>query len=126
LDQEGLFSFFERAFEFVSTNYPQELICVDERHFENIDANYFLNEYVYVILNSGMKNQVAEKIFRNFCRFGLNAVRHDGKREAIPPQPFLFSVEVSFFVLGICACSGGRLHVACLGRHTALKFPPSL
>lgn len=48
-----------------------------------MDSKTFLLEYVYVVLNSGMKNQVAEKIYRRFLEEGSKSIRHEGKRKAI-------------------------------------------
>ena len=77
--------FFIKAFDFVSNNYFSELITVDARHFESISAYDFFLQYVYVVLNAGMKNQIAEKIFRRFYENGFNTklIGHLGKRKAI-------------------------------------------
>lgn len=81
LDIIGLYN---KAREFlIQHGYEFEIDLVDKRTFEDIDVKQFLSEYIYVVLNSGMKNQVADKIFRRYCRRGLPAIGHDGKRNAI-------------------------------------------
>ena len=48
------------------------------------NATGFFLEYGWVVVNSGMKNQVAERIFNRFMEKGsLSTIRHDGKRNAI-------------------------------------------
>ena len=63
--------------------YKQEIDYVEERRFSDITAEIFQWEFVYVVLNSGMKNQVAEKIFQNYVKIGLDAVKHPLKKKAV-------------------------------------------
>lgn len=84
-------TFFYKAFEAVSSSdYAFEMDYVD--HIEPIKKqtvdNFFI-EYVWVVLNAGMKEQIARKIFNKFCQ-GINGgiinfdvVRHPSKRKAI-------------------------------------------
>ncbi len=55
--------------------------------FEKLDKIFFFREYVWVVINSGMKNQVAEGIFKKFWNdgktFNFDAIRHPNKNKAI-------------------------------------------
>ncbi len=80
----SIFKFYEKAKEYViKQGYQQEIDYVEKRKFVNINPDQFFYEYVYVVLNAGMKNQVAEKIFSAFTREGVNAIGHLGKRKAV-------------------------------------------
>ena len=82
--EEELVAFYNRAKAFViSKGYQEEIDIVNNRTFESQDEFDFLSEYIYVVLNAGMKNQVAEKIFARYCKIGAEAVKHKGKRKAI-------------------------------------------
>ena len=83
-----LFDFFENARGFVIANgYQWEIDLVENRTFDKIDAKQFFWEYCFVVLNWGVRNQVAQKDFDKFaitedvsvitCRF------KDKKRAAI-------------------------------------------
>ena len=54
---------------------------------EDLDKIFFFREYVWVVINSGMKNQVAEGIFKVFWNdnktYNFNAIKHPNKNEAI-------------------------------------------
>ena len=56
-------------------------------NLKELDKTFFFREYVWVVINSGMKNQVAEKIFKNFwidnINFNFDAIRHPNKNKAI-------------------------------------------
>lgn len=83
--------FFYTAFEAVSrSDYAFEMDYVD--HIEPIEKqtedNFFL-EYVWVVLNAGMKEQAARGIFERFCQsirggnIDFDIIRHPSKRKAI-------------------------------------------
>lgn len=76
---------FIEAFDFVSKNYFDELLMVDERHFEDADAFKLFSEFAFVVINSGMKNQIAQKIYVRFVENGFDpsVIGHLGKRKAI-------------------------------------------
>lgn len=80
-------SFFESALDYcIKKGYAGEIEYVRNRYFDDsIDADHFLNEYVYVVLNTGMRNQVAEKIYKNLHETGDldKSVKHKGKHKAI-------------------------------------------
>ena len=85
-DTEGttLLKYYISAKQFVIDNgFQKEIEIVGNREFEEQDEIDFFTEFVYVVLNAGMKNQVAEKIFAKYAKNGLSAVKHEGKRRAI-------------------------------------------
>ena len=51
--------------------------------FEKETADNFFMQYMYVVINSGMKNQIAEDIYKKAIINGLTAIGHPGKRKAI-------------------------------------------
>ena len=61
--------------EFVTNNV--------RKGFENQTADNFFKQYMYVVINSGMKNQIAEDIYKRAIINGLTAIGHPGKRRAI-------------------------------------------
>ena len=56
-------------------------------NLEDLDKIFFFREYAWVVINSGMKNQVAEGIFKKFWNgnktFNFDAIRHPLKNKAI-------------------------------------------
>ena len=77
--------FYTVAKEFcIKAGYADEIDFVRKRCFEDATAKDFIFQYAYVVINSGLKNQVAEKICERFfdaCDF--NVIGHPGKRGAI-------------------------------------------
>lgn len=65
--------------------FSDEAALVDSRKFEECDAEEFFCQYVYVVLNSGMNNQWAEKKYNLFFNRNLDlaVIGHQGKRKAI-------------------------------------------
>lgn len=84
MNQSDIIAFYNKAKEFVlKTEYIKEFEDVDKRHFEDQSAQKFLSQYAFVVLNAGMKNQVAEKMFERLCKDGIDTVNHEGKKNAI-------------------------------------------
>lgn len=76
--------FYSQAKQYVIQNgFQWELDIVEKRKFADQYPDDFLREYVYVVCNSGMKNQIAEKIFQRWWKFGYKSIGHPGKREAV-------------------------------------------
>ena len=51
-----------------------------------IDKDLFYREYSWVVINSGMNNKIAEKIYKNFWNNGypdFSAINHPNKNEAL-------------------------------------------
>lgn len=88
---EPVLEFFYKAFEAVSrSDYAFEMDYVN--HIEPIEKqtvdNFYL-EYVWVVLNAGMKEQAARGIFDRFCQsirdgnINFDIIRHPTKKRAI-------------------------------------------
>jgi len=74
---------FDLAHEYMKAHFSIELNVVDNRRFVNETSSSFLTQYIYVVLNAGMKNQIAEKIFEKTMKEGISAIHHEGKRKAV-------------------------------------------
>lgn len=83
--KNDIISFFNTAKEYcISKGYEWEINSKRDISFENIKSEDFLWKYIFVVISSGMKNQVAEKIFNKFRNtLNLNDIGHEGKRKAI-------------------------------------------
>lgn len=81
-----IIEFFYIAYEdIIKQGYADEVEYVD--NIKPIDAqtpeNFYL-EYVWVVLNAGMKEQVARKIYNNYCdKFDIKYINHPTKKIAI-------------------------------------------
>ena len=69
--------------DIIQKGYKPEIDIVENRTFEQQSSNIFYWEYVYVVCNSGMKNQIAEKIFSNYKKIGISAINHPLKKKAL-------------------------------------------
>jgi len=82
--KEELLDFYKQAkMNLINHGYNSEIHLVHEREFKHQTKKNFYWEYVYVVLNSGLSNKVAEKIYADFILKGPRAVNHLGKRAAI-------------------------------------------
>lgn len=81
----NLIDFYHEAKRFcIAQGYEYEIKAVRERKFADCDAEEFFCQYIYVILNSGMNNQWAEKKYELFFKNNLdvNIIRHPSKHKA--------------------------------------------
>jgi len=74
--------------EVIKKGYSDEISWYNNLpDFEKLDKTFFFREYVWVVINSGMKNQVAEGIFKKFWNDGKNfnfeAIKHPNKNKAV-------------------------------------------
>ena len=69
--------------EILTSKYAYEVDICEKRIFSNQTAKDFFIEYVFVVCNSGMRNQVAEKIFKRYMEQGIVAIKHPLKKKAI-------------------------------------------
>ena len=83
-------NFYEHIKDKLITNgYKKEIDwCQNIPPFEQQNKLTFFQEYCWVVINSGMKNKIAEKIFDNFWNngknnFDFNMVGHPQKQKAI-------------------------------------------
>jgi len=82
-DLDALASFYDSV-KPLSVKYEAEVVeDVRRRRFEDQNEQTFLRQYVYVVLNTGMLNQVAEKMFTKWLKEGSESVRNQAKRNAI-------------------------------------------
>ena len=77
--------FYYRAYKYViNAGYENEIAWCDQIRFENITIDDFFREYVWTVLNAGMREQAARSIFEKYMKtMNTNVIRHDGKRKAI-------------------------------------------
>ncbi len=81
-----ILDFYATARQYVSTHgYQGEIEWCEKREpFEKCTSETFFFEYVYVVLNAGMKEQIARKIYDRFCEhLDFETIGHEGKRGAI-------------------------------------------
>jgi len=69
--------------DIIQKGYKNEIEIVENRTLNEITSGQFFWEYTYVVLNAGMKNQVAEKMYQRFASKGIDTVKHPGKKKAI-------------------------------------------
>lgn len=65
----NIVEFYNKAKKFIiDAGYEYEIKVVDSRRFKLQTPDDFFRQYVYVVLNSGMQNQIAEDIYMRFWR----------------------------------------------------------
>jgi len=80
----SLLNFYKKAKEYcIRKGYQKEIDMVGSRVFDDQTPDDLLREYVFVVCNSGMKNQVAQGIFNNYMVYGVSAIKHPGKHDAV-------------------------------------------
>ena len=67
----------------IDDGFEREIKFVEGRRFEDQTADDFGRQFMYVILNSGMNNKIAEGIYTKAMKHGMTAIGHPGKRAAI-------------------------------------------
>ena len=78
-----------KGYVMADSYYSKEVEYVKQRTFEAQTAESFFIEYVFVVLSTGMKNQVVEKIMLRYFANGpsgetnIKAINHKGKHKAI-------------------------------------------
>ena len=77
--------FYYRAYDYVvNAGYENEIMWCSQLSFKNITIDDFFREYVWTVLNAGMREQSARSIFEQYMKkMDTNVIRHDGKRKAI-------------------------------------------
>ena len=86
MTHRDVLNYFSQALEYVRTNgYEKEVEwCRNIPPSEDCTAETFFEEYVWCVLNAGMKEQVARKIYERFMEHkDPSAIKHLGKRAAI-------------------------------------------
>jgi deoxycytidylate deaminase len=68
----------------IASGYQDEINWCRDLNFEECTADNFFNEFVWCVLNAGMKEQVARKIYDKFMETqDPSFIGHHGKREAV-------------------------------------------
>ena len=68
----------------IKHGYNGEIEHCRNLKFENIDEGEFLNQYVWVVLSSGMQNQIAQKMYDKLIETGdVDTIKHPLKNKAI-------------------------------------------
>ena len=83
---EGIVDYYIKAHNrVVSAGFQNEINwCRDMTTFSDCTPENFFNEYVWCVLNAGMKEQIARKIYDRFMSMGdFSTVKHLGKQAAI-------------------------------------------
>ncbi|NHJ25977.1 MAG: hypothetical protein EAX89_15475 [Candidatus Lokiarchaeota archaeon] len=77
--------FYQKAKQFIiSKGFENDIKWVESLNIKKTTALQFRNEYIWCVLNAGMREQVARKIYNNFLiDFDLSKIRHGSKRVAI-------------------------------------------
>jgi hypothetical protein len=85
MKEEELLKFYFNAYKYViEAGYEREIMWCDRLRFENLIIDDFFREYVWAVLNAGMREQAARSIFKKYMEtMDTNTIRHDGKRKAI-------------------------------------------
>lgn len=107
MDKSDIIPFFKEAKQFcIEKGCGWELDMVFRRTWEQAQPDHFFAQYVFVVLNAGMKNQVAQKIYEKFMAtmnmgdiiyipeggniadariksLDVSVIGHEGKRKAI-------------------------------------------
>lgn len=84
LNHTDIETFYFNAKHYCENNgFEHELQWCRDIKFSDIDAMEFLISFAWVVINSGMKNQVAVKIYEKWCKEGNKTINHEGKRKAI-------------------------------------------
>jgi len=71
----------------IDSGYSQEIEwCKNLPRIENITKLDFFSQYTWVVINSGMNNNIAKKIFNRFWNngnFDFNAIKHPHKNKSV-------------------------------------------
>lgn len=80
------YKFYQSAKHFVmNSEYLEEVQHVDQLDFTKTTPGEFMGQYAFVVLNTGMKNQVAESMMKKLVDSDWNpdTINHQLKRKAI-------------------------------------------
>lgn len=77
--------YLDARLKIIQKGYQPEIEIVENRYFKDINAEYFLNEFIFVVLSAGKSNKgvitISKKIRDN--NFDLLVIGHSGKISAI-------------------------------------------
>lgn len=80
-----IIKFYQKARKFIiAKGFENDIKWCESLKLEETTATRFFQEYIWCVLNAGMREQVARKIYDRFIkRLDLETIGHLGKREAI-------------------------------------------
>ncbi len=80
-----LLKHYKKAYDFVSENFPEDISWQNSVKFANITPKYFFEQYVWVVLVSGFKASIVQKIYEKWSKNPkkFSAIRHPLKKKAI-------------------------------------------
>jgi len=82
----NILKFYYQAYDTViESGYGDEIDYIDTiKPIEKHDAHAFFLEYVWVVLNAGMKEQIARGIYERYIKdFDISTIRHPTKKKAV-------------------------------------------
>lgn len=84
MTEDKLLAYYQRCKDrVIKAGYGYEIEQVDKRQFNTITPEGFLSQFAFVVLNTGMKNQVAQEMYNRLCAKGIDTVNHKQKKLAI-------------------------------------------
>jgi len=86
MKSKPILHFYYMAYDtIIKSGYDAEIDYIDTiKPIEKQDPYTFFLEYVWVVLNAGMKEQVARKIYERYIEdFDISAIRHPTKKKAV-------------------------------------------
>ena len=92
----GVLEFYYRAYDNITKRgYSAEIDYTDAiKSIDDQDEYTFFLEYVWVVLNAGMKEQVARKIYERYIEsFDVSLIRHPSKHSAIEQMIDVYPVK---------------------------------
>ena len=82
----NILEFYYKAYDvIIESGYADEVDWADSiKDVSHITSEEFFLEYVWVVLNAGMKEQIAKNIYANYIEnFDIDTIKHPTKRNAI-------------------------------------------
>lgn len=67
----------------IGRGYQGDIDFYEKTRFESFSAINFLEQFTWVVLSTGMKNQVAQKMYDRLWSEGIGTVKYQKKKEAI-------------------------------------------
>ncbi len=76
---------YKKAYDFVSKNFPEDISWQNTVKFAKITPKYFFEQYVWVVLASGFKVSIVQKIYEKWSKNpnDFSTIRHPLKNKAI-------------------------------------------
>jgi hypothetical protein len=98
MNNENVLQFYYTAYNIIiNSEYESEIDYIDSlKPIGKQDAHTFFLEYVWVVINAGMKEQIARNIYNRYCEnFDISVIRHQSKHDAIKYMMNNYSIKFS-------------------------------